>query len=104
MNKIVTKPMTIEQLIKQFHLSYPFILVKTTSEARDTAYGVVIPQGCAVTFTKRMTPMIHEGFVDKQGFHIMDTPSWQLVEASGENVITLDVYKALRKKRKIILK
>jgi hypothetical protein len=97
-----TLPMTIDQIMKRYGLSYPFVLKKVVSENRDTAYGTVIPSGCLVTFTQHVGGTLHEGYVGQNGFNIMDTQSWVLIESSGSNVIPLDVYKKQRKhKRKI---
>jgi len=91
-------PMTIEQLINRYGLSYPFILQKAVSETKDTAYGVNIPCGCTVTFLQRVTGNIHEGWVERNGFQVLDTPSWLLVESSGSNVVVLSTYKSSRRR------
>jgi hypothetical protein len=92
-------------LIEKHNLTFPFI-VKKTNQVQYAGVSVAFPIGQEVVIMRCIktpdnpTNITYIGYVDSTKYHIVDSCTWELVEASGPNVLSLLSYKKFIDKTK----
>jgi len=111
-NEIVSKSKTITQLIVEHKLSFPFIIQKTTPYL-DTMGGLYMQQGTILTVDSKLSNLNWSNeknerkylcYADGHPLKVTDSPSWMLVEKSGDNVLSFNACKKFKESKKLRIK